>query len=363
MKPFQFKSKATVLRGVKEESAPKRTNWDRVIYLILFLLIFVSLLFYTLQKNVFINVDGQIFTERFTVNFPEDIIVQKYFYQEGDTIEIGDTLFYYKWNLNDYGSNGGGGGGVSVAMTSGNGSNNYDWYLKERIQTQKEISIKLIEINEIDDNTARILSDIERLTKEVYLDVYPKLELEASRLKLKSLKVDRNKLVEEIKYLRKYLSLLNGYLVNAKPAGVVASSIGSGGDGDNYKWSYYYSPVAGIISRISVPVLETSYKKDVVMYLSNTDKMFIYAFVEQKDIGYFEEGETLQLDFPDGTVSEGIIQAYNLNTEALPLEFIKAKDRDRRSVVAKIIPTSEEEQAHWKIYYQYEVRISKTKFQ
>lgn len=356
MRPFQFKSKATVLRGVKEESAPRRTNWDRVIYLILFLLIFVSLLFYTLQKNVFINLDGQIFTERFTVNFPEDIIVQKYFYQEGDTVEIGDTLFYYKWNLNDFGSNG---GGVSVAMTSGNGSNNYDWYLKERIQTQKEISLKLIDINEIDNNTARILSDIARLTKEVYLDVYPKLELEASRLKLKSLKVDRNKLVEEIRYLRKYLSLLNGYIVDAKPVGIVASS----SYGANYKWSYYKSPVAGIISRISVPVLETSYKKDVVMYLSNTDKMFIYAFVEQKDIGYFEEGETLQLDFPDGTVSEGIIQAYNLNTEVLPLEFKKAKDRDRRSVVAKIVPTSEEEQAHWKIYYQYEVRISKTKFQ
>lgn len=358
MKPFQFKSKATVLRGVKEESAPKRTNWDRVIYLILFLLIFVSLLFYTLQKNVFINVDGQIFTERFTVNFPEDIIVQKYFYQEGDTIEIGDTLFYYKWNLNDYGSNV---GGASAAMTSGRGSNNYDWYIKERIQTQKEISIKLIEINEIDDNTARILSDMERLTKEVYLDVYPKLELEASRLKLKSLKVDRNILVEEIRYLRKYLALLNGYLVNAKPTDVVASSIR--GDEVNYKWSYYYSPVAGIISGISVPVLVTSYKKDVVMYLSNTDEMFIYAFIEQKDIGYFEEGETLQLDFPDGTVSEGIIQAYNLNTEVLPLEFKKAKDRDRRSLVAKIVPTSEEEQAHWKIYYQYEVRISKTKFQ
>ncbi len=361
MKPFQFKSKATVLRGVKEEKSPKRTNWDRVIYLILFLLIFVSLLFYTLQKNVFINVDGQIFTERFTVNFPEDIIVERYLFKEGDTIKKGDKLFYYRWNLNgDDGGNGG--GGVAVAVSSGNGSNNYDWYLKERIQTQKEISVKLIEIKEIDDNVHRILADLERLKKEVYLDVYPKLELEALQLKLKSLQVDRNKLVEEIKYLRRYLALLNGYVRQADQAAVATSS-GLGGGGDEIRWSYYESPVDGIISKISVPPMETSYKKDVVMYISNTDKMFIYAYVEQKDIGYFEEGETLQLDFPDGTISEGIILAYNLNTEVLPLEFKKAKDRDRRSVVAKIVPTSEEEQVKWKKYYQYEVRISKTKFQ
>lgn len=357
MKPFKFKSKATVLRGVKEDSTPKRTNWDRVIYLILFLLIFVSLLFYTLQKNIFINVDGQVITERFTVNFPEDIIVERYFCEEGDTIERGDTLFYYKWNLD---RNWDGNGGVAVSVATSTGSNNSDWYLKERIQTQKNISIKLIEIREIDDNVKRILSDLERLKKEVYLDVYPKLELEASNLKLKSYRVDRNKLEEEVRYLRKYLALLNAYENRANQSGVTAI----GGDGGNViKWAYYRSPVDGIVSKMNFPPLETSYEKDVVMYLSNTDKIFILAYIEQKDIGYFEEGETLQLNFPDGSVSEGVISTYFLNTEVLPLEFKKAKDRERRSVVAKIVPTSEEEKELWKKYYLYEVRISKTKFQ
>jgi hypothetical protein len=357
MKPFKFKSKATVLRGVKEDSSPKRTNWDRVIYLILFLLIFVSLLFYTLQKNIFINVDGQIITERFTVNFPEDIIVERYFCEEGDTIERGDTLFYYKWNLDrDWDNN----GGIAVAVAASTGSNNSDWYLKERIQTQKNISIKIIEIREVDDNVKRILSDLERLKKEVYLDVYPKLELEASNLKLKSYRVGRNKLEEEVRYLRKYLALLNAYEIRANQSAVTA--VGGGG-GNVIKWAYYRSPVDGIVSKMNFPPLETSYEKDVVMYLSNTDEIFILAYIEQKDIGYFEEGEMLQLDFPDGSISEGMISTYFLNTEVLPLEFKKAKDRERRSVVAKIVPTSEEEKELWKKYYLYEVRISKTKFQ
>lgn len=361
MKPFKFKSKATVLRGVKEDRSPKKTNWDRVIYLILFLLIFVSLLFYTLQRNIFVNVDGQIFTERFTVNFPEDVIVERYFYDEGDTIEAGDTLFYYKYNL-DMDWDGGVGGGIAVAVAASNNASNSDWYLKERIQTQKNISLKIIEIQEIDDNVKRILSDLERLKKEVYLDVYPKLELEAAQLKLKSLQVDRSKLEEEVRYLRKYLALLNAYEYQSKQPAAVSG--GGNGDGGNVvKWAYYQSPVAGIISKITVDAKETSYKKDIIMLLSNTEKMFIYAFIDQSDIGYFEEGETLQLDFPDGAISEGIIHSFYLNTEELPLEFKKPKERDKRTVVAKIVPTSDEEQERWKKYYMYEVRISKTKFQ
>ncbi len=359
MKPFKFKSKATVLRGVKEDKSPRKTNWDRVIYLILFLLIFVSLLFYTLQKNVFVNVDGQIITERFTVNFPEDIIVERYFVNEGDTVQKGDTMFYYKYNLDRDWDNSG--AGIAVAVAASNNGNNFDWYLKEKIQTQKNISLKIISIQEIDDNVKRILADLERLKKEVYLDVYPKLQLEAAQLQLKAYKVNRDKLEEEIRYLRKYLALLNAYQYQSRQPVAVANG---GGDGGNVvKYAYYQSPVDGIISKIFSEAKETSYKKDIVMYVSNTDKMFIYGFIDQSDIGYFEEGETLQLDFPDGTVSEGKINSFYLNTEELPLEFKKPKERDKRSVVAKIVPLSEEEQAHWRKYYMYEVRVSKTKFQ
>lgn len=362
MKPFKFKSKATVLRGINEEKSAKKTNWDRVIYLLLFLLLFISLLFYSVQKNLYVNVDGQIFTERFTVNFPEDVIVQSYFYGVGDTIEKGDTLFYYKYNLDAAWGGNGGDEGAAAAAAAANNSNNYDWYLKERIQTQKSISLKMIELQEVDDNIKRILEDLDRLKKEVYLDVYPKLELEASQLKLKSYKVDRTKLEEEIRYLKKYLSLLNSYEYKAKQADAYAASGGDNG-GNAVRWGNYISPVNGIVTKISSDPKETSYKKDEVMFLSNTNKMYILAFIEQGDIQYFEEGEIIQLDFPDGLVSEGRINNFYLNTEELPAEFKKVKEREKRSVVAKIVPTSKEEQDKWLKYYMYEVRISKTKFQ
>ncbi len=43
MKPFKFKTKATVLKGVKEEPPKKRINWDRIIYLMLFVVIIISI--------------------------------------------------------------------------------------------------------------------------------------------------------------------------------------------------------------------------------------------------------------------------------------------------------------------------------
>jgi len=360
MKPFKFKSKATVLRGIDEEKSPKKTNWDRVIYLLIFLLLFISLLFYSVQKNLYVNVDGQVFTERFTVNFPEDIIVHRYYYSVGDTIKRGDTLFYYKYNL-DRAWGGDGSGAAAVALAATNNSNNYDWYLKERIQTQKNISLKIIDQQEVDDNIRRILEDMERLEKQVYLDVYPKLELEATQLKLKAYKVYRTKTEEEIRYLKKYLSSLKTYEYQAKKADAYAASGGADG-GNTVKWGNYLSPVNGILSKISSDPKETSYKKDEVMFISNTNKMFIMAFIDQGDIQYFEEGETLQLDFPDGIVSEGRINNFYLNTEELPAEFKKVKEREQRSIVAKIVPISKEEQDKWRKYYMYEVRISKTKF-
>ncbi len=184
--------------------------------------------------------------------------------------------------------------------------------------------------------------------------------MEATQLKLKSYNVERVKIEEEIRYLRKYLSLLNTYENQSKQIG---SSANGGGDGGNtVQWAYYKSPVSGIISKIKSEAKETSYKKDVVMFVSDTNKLFVLAYIDQTDIKYFQEGEILQLDFPDGTVSEGKIQRFYLNTEVLPAEFVKPKEREKRTIVAKIAPTSKEEQDKWRKYYQFEVRISKTKF-
>jgi hypothetical protein len=350
MKPFKFKTKATVLHGVKEEAPKRKVNWDRIIYLLLFVIILLSILYYAISKSFYVNVYGQVHTEQFSVQFPEDVSILKYFVNENDSVEKGDTLFYYRMNLLEDNNSGNAAAAVVVSAS--------DWYLKERIRTQKEINLAFIDIDDAKNNINRIKKELEVTKKEVYLDVYPQVELKKDLLELDKYYVDIDKLEQEIAYLKKYLSLLNYYEQldkNRKP--VINTS-----DGDVVLVNYYKSPVSGLVSKIFKDAEEVTYKKDLVMYLNDTSKIFILAFLDQKDLKHFDLDEKLTFRFPDGLMGSGIISTFYINTEEIPPEFMEVKSRKKRRVVIKLIPETKEDANEWKKYHLMEVQIKKTKF-
>ncbi len=350
MKPFKFKTKATVLHGVKEEAPKRKVNWDRIIYLLLFVIILLSILYYAVSRSFYVNVYGQVHTEQFSVQFPEDVSILQYFVNENDTIEKGDTLFYYRLNLLDDDNSGNSAAAVVVSSS--------DWYLKERIQTQKKINLAYIDIDDFKNNIFRIRKELEVTRKEVYLDVYPQTELKKDLLEIDKYYVMIDKVEHEIAYLKKYLSLLNYYEQLDKNNQPIIDT----GDGDALLWNYYTSPVSGIVGKIFKDANEVTYKKDLVMYLNNTDEMFIMAFLHQKDLKYFEINEKLSFRFPDGEMSTGIISAFYINTEEIPPEFLEGKSRNKRRVVAKLVPDNEEDANEWKKYHLFEIQIQKSKF-
>jgi len=355
MKPFKFKTKATVLHGVKEEAPKRKVNWDRIIYLLLFVIILLSILYYAISKSFYVNVYGQVYTEQFSVQFPEDISVFKYFVGETDTVEKGDTLFYYRMNMLDDDNSGNAAAAAAVLVNSS------DWYLKERIQTQKKINLAFIDIEDANSNIERINKQLELTKKEVYLDVYPQVELKKIMLEKDKLYVDIDKLEKEIAYLKKYLSLLNYYeqedIKSKQPI------VNTSGNGDVVLWNYYKSPVSGIVSKIFQDPEEVTYKKDLVMYLNDTEELYILAFIDQKDVDYFELDEELSFRFPDGQMGTGLVSEFYMNTETIPLEFLEVKKRNKRRVVMKIVPETKEDSDQWRKYHLFEVQIQKSKFE
>lgn len=348
MKPFKFKTKATVLKGVKEEAPKRKTNWDRIIYLIIFVIIFVSILYYAISRSFYIKISGHVHTEQFTVNFPEDVSVYNYFVHEQDTVKKGDTLFYYRLNLLEdqiIKSN------VTSALP-----NKSDWYLKERLQTQKEISLDYITIGDLKNHINRINQEFEKTKKEVYLDVYPQSVLKKYRDEIDKLNVQLDKKEKEVAYLKEYLILLDYYQDQAN------QPIVENNDGEVILWNYYRSPVNGIVSKIHADPEEVSYKKDIIMYINDFEKVYVLGFIEQRDIDHIKIGEELRINFPSGDISTGIVDKFYINTEEVPSDFMEPNGPYKRHVVVMIIPKNEEVANEWIKHNLYEVQIRKFRY-
>lgn len=358
MKQFKFQNKASIITGIKEEKPKKKRNWDRLIYMGIFILMIVSLGIYIIQKNLYVYSLGEVITERFEVTQPTDVEVTKYFVAEGDVVKQGDTLFSFRSDFRDIDNDGGDGGFVfnNIVIDKPN-----EWIVKERMNTRKSISLKYIDIRDIDNNIVRTNADIERLKMEVHLDLISPAVLQQKRMEVETLKVERQRTVSELGYLQNYLKQLDSFEDEYKQY-QTSRGLGNGGGSSTPLFSYYTSPVDGIITKIPKPEREISFRQDVIMYISNLDEIFIRAFIEQNDLEYFEPGDVVNLRFLDGTKSKGRIREFYVNTESVPEPFRKIRGKDQRNVVAVVTPINDEEKKTWKSYYQFTVQVYKLRF-
>ncbi|PKP20849.1 MAG: hypothetical protein CVU06_10360, partial [Bacteroidetes bacterium HGW-Bacteroidetes-22] len=225
--------------------------------------------------------------------------------------------------------------------------------------TKKTISLKYIDIRDIDNNIAQTNAAIERLKMEVHLDLVSPAILSEKRMVVENLRVERQRKVSELGYLQQYLRQLDSFEDDYKKYQL--STVGFG-DGNAPIKSYYVSPVSGIITKIPKPENEISFRQDIIMYISNLDEIFIRVFIEQNDLEYFEPGDVVNLRFLDGTRSKGRIKEFYVNTESVPEPFRKIRGKDQRNVVAVVNPVNDDEKRIWRSYYQFTVQVSKLRF-
>ncbi len=362
MKQFKFQNKASVIRGIKEEKPRKRKNWDRLIYLAIFILLLLSLFVYILRKNLYAYSLGEVITERFEVTRPDDIQVVNYFVQENDTVKAGDTLFAYR-NDKDGLFVGAGGTGRTFTFNNMVIDKPNEWVIKERANTKKTISLKAIEAREYESSYKTIMSEIEKLKMEVHLDVTSPAVLSEKRAQAGQIKVYEEKVRSEISFLYQYLKQLDEFETEYRNYQKSVSSGPGGVNGSEYDDKLYYiTPVSGIITKISRPAFEISYRQEIILLISNLDKVFIRAYIEQNDLPYFAQGDLVDIRFMDGAQSKGRITEFYVNTEEVPEEFRKIRGKNQRNVVATVIPLNNEEQDTWRNYYKFTAQITRLKF-
>ncbi|MFL5752052.1 MAG: hypothetical protein ACJ76F_01490 [Bacteroidia bacterium] len=379
MKSINFQRNKSLIRIVNEQKIKKRRNWDRLIYIILLILFLVFLLYYLAAKFIYVHAFGHVIIESTHIRLTDDSRIVDLKVSEGDSVCTGDTLFAYALDVDADINSGSGSGYSSLSIGSLNGSGGQDlWWLKEIYNLRKKISMNNIDITENNQLIFSYQKEIKRISNEVILDVLPKNRLEYIQNEIMRLNSEILKLKNE----NTELYGLIGTLGPLKPkSGYTASNVklksgGTNKAGYNYginpklsfsdelltEDKYFRAPIDGVITRIFIHQYETALKSEDILTIHKDHPAFIKAYFEQEDLRYFKVGDEFDIEFPDGTVSRGVLKRFYIATYVLPEEFQKKYEPTTRSIAADIYPVKSDEMIKWRTFYKMSVDISKTKF-
>ena len=343
----------------EDTNKPKR-NWDRVIYIVFLSLVGLFLGYYAINKIFFIRADGQVLFENVSIRLTDDCRLLAYQKDEGDTVCVGDSLFTYSLDKDNLWGN----LAISGGITATSYDNQWDWIEKEKYALAKKIALNNIDVTESQALIVSYKSEIQRLQNEVVLDVLPKNRLEYVQNEILRLTTAIEKLQSENNQLYGLIKQLNGMAKNPTLKSTKSGSIkgGGGSDADENGVRVFYSPIDGTVTRIYTRQFEVALKSEQIMAIHKNTPMYIKGFFEQEDLNYFKEGDLVNIEFPDGTKSKGLIKRFYYATYPLPDEFQKRYEPTTRTISADIYPVNDDEYAHWRAFYKLGVSISKFKY-
>ena len=107
---------------------------------------------------------------------------------------------------------------------------------------------------------------------------------------------------------------------------------------------------------------EVTLRSEVVMHLYQPKGVIVKAFFQQKDYNQIKKGDVVEVEFPDGKVTKGIISMVLYETNRLPEEFQKKFEPTTRVINADIVPFDKEDLKLWKKYNKLSVIVRKEKY-
>jgi hypothetical protein len=298
--------------------------------------------------------------ENVSIRLTDDCRILAYQKEEGDTVKVNDSLFTYTLDKDNVWGNLSLAGGITATSYD----SEWDWVQKEKYALAKKITLNDIDITESQSLIKSYESEVQRLQNEVVLDVLPKNRLEYVQNEMLRLNNNIEKLQSENKQLNALIAQLNGMVKDPRVKSTKSGSLTGGGNGDDdeNRVRVFYSPIDGSVTRIYTRQYEVALKSEQIMAIHKNTPMYIKGFFEQSDLDYFKEGDLMNIEFPDGTESKGIIKRFYYATYPLPDEFQKRYEPTTRTIAADIYPVDEGEYSHWRAFYKMSVTITKFKY-
>ena len=352
MKSFDFNKSNSVFRNQKEGSrfvVAKKINWDRIIYLTLLIVILVFLVRYSYIKFFYVKADGQIIFNSVDIQTLNDARIISLPVHEGDKVKIGDSLFVYEEDNVENIDN------SSISFNQSGSSNN--WKEKEYIEVNKEIQLKNNELSFMTKKLSRLKSEEEKVKNEVMVDALPKVEYHR-------LKNSINDLDQEIQLIKIEIEILMNKLRSIRNVKLLSTSnlLGESEVNSSETPKVFISPIEGFISKIFKENYEVTLRSEVVMHLYQPKGVIVKAFFQQKDYNQIQKGDIVEVEFPDGRLTKGIISMVLYETNRLPEEFQKKFEPTTRVINADIVPFSKKDLMFWKKYNKLSVIVRKKKY-
>ena len=347
MKNIYFKRTDSVFRSLQEEKIVKpkrRINWDRLVYIVLLCTFLFFAGRYAFFKIYYVKADGQVMFQNVDIQNIEDCRIYNFQVKEGQHVRKGDTLFYFADKKYEKSSN-------SLSANS-------NWQEKELILIDEEISVLGKQESLLRKKLRKSKKELNKIRQEVLLDILPKTaynqkeeelsllsdDVELTQHKLESLALKKAKVQESLRLKLIQDAALKQHEMDFGPMPFLA-------------------PIDGMVSKIFKENSEIAVASEVIMYIQQKDHIFIKAFFAQEDLKYLQNRNTVELEFPDGTISKGRINRFYYSTYTLPEEFQKKYEPTTRSLAVDIVPYNEEEFDKWRKYYKLSVIVRKSRFQ
>ena len=337
MKKFSYKKGKAVIRTLKEPVIKKKKyNFDRIIYFIIIAIILGWLLRKLYNKTMWINGDGQMLMEKVDVNFTANIKIEDIFIKEGDTVNTNTKLFnFYTRELD---------GDTSLLLQNSNRKENYE---NDQKDIDQKIALLRVKLKFLRQKYSIAHAQEQRFMKLVLLDVHTVNEVESATNR-------RLNLLGEIELVKNEIAVL---LAQKNVMDTINKRYGFYGNGGGDFASTYVSPIKGIVGQISKSSKEACYVTENVMTIHNTQKVYVKAYFNLRDLSKIKKGELVHVVFPDKSISQGVINKTYIATYKSPSEFQKKYEPTTRNILAEIIPIKKEDIPNWVKYYKLNLKV------
>ncbi|HET8838628.1 MAG TPA: hypothetical protein VFM82_06490 [Flavobacteriaceae bacterium] len=345
-KNFVSRSGKTNLRGNREKKIEKRTNWDRIVYLI-FLGILVIIFGYILIRKVFfVTGEGFLMEKNMEVRAPGDLKITAFFINQHDSIFQGEKLFAFV-----------------------NTDNENRIVQNNARQTEIELDRKR-EIDPVKNEIDLLLREIAILREN--LSFYKQREVEIrQKIKLDIATMNNlNNVQDEIQVLQTKIKLKEAELrtLYNKQNGIkdryqILLSDFSHGSAYALEPTEYYSPVKGTIDEIFVAENEMIFESEPIMSIQIVgSQMFIIAKFDRDDAKYLLPGTILNVKFANGERSEGIVRKNYVPKNNTRLPENQYKGNIEEFIAINLYPVDQTAKGIWKSYEGMSVKVWRSIF-